>query len=202
MPDTATFSQLIILASSLFLAGNSYRLSEKLNNTALMVISLAAAFISCSAAAALLLSSADQDSITFRRMLDNLALYASIPLIASALLDLAHKFDWSKAAWGRWLLVLFALFELCRRSEVGTEYSQLMSLLCAAVVIYSAIRFRSAAMGIIGSSAGIILGTSLLIFSDISLLPGASNDLFYSLGLSLFLILIALSLKGLNRTRV
>ena len=193
---------LALLLSSLLLAVRAYKASEVHDHTASMVVSLSAVFMALSAMSNLLLTGTDQDTQTLKRILDNLAFFAGIPLIASALVDHAFRFDWSRAAWGRWLLVLFALFELCRRSEVGTEYSQLMSVLCAAVVIYSAIRFRSPALGIIGSSAGLILGTSLLIFSDISLLPEASNDLFYSLGLALFLILIALSLKGLNRTRV
>jgi len=197
MSLSVLLGQIFILACALFLAGQSYRLSEKHNNTALMVISLAAAFIACSAAGTILLSGRDQDSQTLLRLLNNLAFFAAIPLIASALLDLVHKFDWSKAAWGRWLLVLFALFELCRRSEIGIEYSQGMSLICSCVVVYSGLRLETLGTRLYGVAAGLFLGVGLLIFSPVSFFAERSNDFYYSLCLASTLTLLSIFVRTL-----
>ncbi|MGH1432757.1 MAG: hypothetical protein ACRBB4_16795 [Neptuniibacter sp.] len=184
MSVLVVFSHSLILVCALFLAGRSYRLSEKHNSTALMVISLAAAFISCAAAGDLLLSGNDQDSLTLKRLLDNLALFAAVPLIASALLDLSFKYNWSKAAWGRWLLALFALFELCRRSGIGTEYTQIMSALCAITIIFSALKLYPINVRVTGISSGIFLFLSLLVFGSATLLPEQQNTLYYSVTLA------------------
>lgn len=184
MSVLVVFSHSLILVCALFLAGRSYRLSEKHNSTALMVISLAAAFISCAVAGDLLLSGNDQDSLTLKRLLDNLALFAAVPLIASALLDLSFKYNWSKAAWGRWLLALFALFELCRRSGIGTEYTQIMSALCAITIIFSALKLYPINVRVTGISSGIFLFLSLLVFGSATLLPEQQNTLYYSVTLA------------------
>ncbi|MFY0678874.1 MAG: hypothetical protein JXR18_16515 [Neptuniibacter sp.] len=191
MSVLVVFSHSLILVCALFLAGRSYRLSEKHNNTALMVISLAAAFVSCAAAGDLLLSGNDQDSLTLKRLLDNLALFAAVPFIASALLDLSFKYNWSKAAWGRWLLALFALFELCRRSGIGTEYTQIMSALCAVVIIFSSLRLYPINVRLTGTVSGILLFLSLLVFGSATLIPEQQNTLFYSITLAASLGLIS-----------
>lgn len=182
----------IILICALLLAGCSYRVAEKTQHTATMVISLSAAFISSSAAANLLFTGADQDSETLIRILDNLAYYAAIPFIASALLDTAHRFEWSKAAWGRWLLALFALFELCRRMSYGNEYSQFMAITCVAVMAYSAVKLIGPARLITLLSTA-LLALSLLLFGKHSLLPAYSNTLAYALTFSGALLTLALS---------
>lgn len=191
MSASVVFSHSLILVCALFLAGRSYRLSEKHNNTALMVISLAAAFVSCAAAGDLLLFGNDQDSLTLKRLLDNLALFAAVPLIASALLDLSFKYNWSKAGWGRWLLALFALFELCRRSEIGTEYTQIMSVLCAVVIIFSSLRLYPINVRLSGTASGVLLFLSLLVFGSATLIPEQQNTLFYSITFAVSLGLIS-----------
>ncbi|MGH1463204.1 MAG: hypothetical protein ACRBB6_14335 [Neptuniibacter sp.] len=202
MSEITVFSHSLILISALFLAGRSYRLAEKCNNTAFMVISLAAAFIACAATGELLLSGSGQDSETLKRMLNNLALFAALPLISSALLDRSFQFNWSKAAWGRWLLVLFALFELCRRSGIGTEYSQIMSALCAIVIIFSTIRLQIFSVRISGFFSGISMASSLLIFGPATLLPEQFNTLYYSIALAISLGLITQILHSTTITNV
>lgn len=182
----------IILICALLLAGRSYRVAEKTQHTASMVISLSAAFIASSSAANLLFTGSDLDSQTLVRMLDNLAYYVAIPFIASALLDSAHRFEWSKAAWGRWLLALFALFELCRRMSYGSEYSQFMAIICVAVMAYSAARLIGAArFSTLLSTA--LLALSLLLFGEHSLVPAYSNTLAYALSFSGALLTLAFS---------
>lgn len=186
----STISLLILLCCALLLAGRSYRLGETLQHTAAMVISLAAAFIACAAAVNLLITDSNQDTDTLKRILNNLAFYAAIPLISSALLDIGWKCDWSKAAWGRWLLVLFALFELCRRSEIGVLYSQVMAGLCVMTLLICMIRFAgvTSRLAILGSA--LFLGAGALIFSPVSLMSEHSSHLLYNLCLSAYLLLL------------
>lgn len=193
--STVVVSQVTLLLSALFLAGRSYQVSEKHNSAAIMVISLAAAFITCSSAADLLITQTGQDSETLKRILANLAFYASIPLIASAALDQAYNFNWSKAAWGRWLLVLFALFELCRRSNTGMEYSQFMVSISSAVLIFSMIKLRTSGGGILGLLGSTLYAVSLITFSPASLMPAYQSISNYYFLFSAALILLALATK-------
>lgn len=163
-----------------------------------MVISLAAAFIASSAAANLLLQQPGQDIQTLRRILDNLAYFAALPLIASALLAYAWQQDWSKAGWGRWLLALFALFELCRRSGIGAGYSQILALLCVTITLISLCKFRSGQTRLFGTLSLLCLAPALLLFSPASLLQMSNPTLF---GLSLGGALALLSL-ALGKTRI
>lgn len=188
-----TFSQITLLLCALFLAGRSYRTSEQSKISSLMVFSLAAAFIACAAAANLLLPGNDQDTVTLKRLLDNLAFFASIPLIASAALDIAFRFNWSKAAWGRWLLVLFALFELCRRSEMGLEYSQFMAALSSAVLLFSMLKMHSLMTRLIGGISSVLWAMSLLIYSQASLFPDYASPVHHLLLLAISLAMIALT---------
>ena len=135
-----TLALVLLLACSLYLSAQAYKHSEANHYTPSMVISLSAVFIAGSALGNLILSDANQDTETLKRLLNNLALFAGIPLIASALIDQAFNFQWGKAAWGRWLLALFALFELMRRTNLGVEYTQFMSVACAVAIAVFAYR--------------------------------------------------------------
>lgn len=163
-------SQAILLLCALLLAGRSYKIGETLNLTSAMVVSLAAAFIAAATCSELLLQGSDQDTLTLQRMLNNLAFYAGIPLISSALIDYSWKFDWSRAAWGRWLLVLFALFELLRRAELGELYSQILAISCLLALLASALKLNSIREKIWVLTGSGFTGLSLLLFSDTSLL--------------------------------
>ncbi|PIE20842.1 MAG: hypothetical protein CSA61_00270 [Neptuniibacter caesariensis] len=180
----------LLILCALFLAGRCYKLGEAHDHTPSMVVSLSAIFIACSAAGNSLLQDTNQDTETLKRMLDNLAFFAAIPLIASAMVDNAWQFNWSKAAWGRWLLALFALFELCRRSEIGTEYSQIMSVLCALAIMVSAARLTCIISKLATCLAAMTFAASLLIFSPTSLITEQSNPALFALGLSISLLLI------------
>lgn len=187
-------SNLFLLVCALLLAGRSYQAGEKYAHTASMVISLSAAFIACSTAGNLLLQTADQDLQTLKRILNNLAYYAAIPLIASAMLDFAWKFEWSKAAWGRWLLALFALFELCRRSEIGATYSQVMALISVAVLLISMLRFSRLSVRVLGGISAAFLAAALVLYGPYALTPQLTNPAAYALTLGLFLVLLSLAL--------
>ena len=184
----STISLLVLLCSALLLAGRSYRLGETLQHTAAMVISLAAAFIASAAAVNVLITESNQDTDTLKRLLNNLAFYAAIPLISSALLDIAWKCDWSKAAWGRWLLVLFALFELCRRSEIGVLYSQIMAGLCVLTLLICIIRLTGFTTRIAILGSALFLGAGSLAFSPTSLWVELSNPPINNLCLSAYLL--------------
>ncbi|WP_415886816.1 hypothetical protein ACMXYO_02195 [Neptuniibacter sp. QD37_6] len=184
----------LLIASALFLAGRSYRVGEKHDHTASMVISLSAAFIACSGTGALLLQGTDQDSVTFRRLLDNLAYFAAIPLIASAMFDCAWKKEWSRAAWGRWLLVLFALFELCRRSEVGITYSQALAGLSALALLISCLRMQPLITKAAGTASAIAIAVSTLVYSQASLMPHLADPALYHSVLAVALILLSIAL--------
>lgn len=190
-------SHLFLFVCALFLAGRSYKTGEENDHTASMVISLSAAFIACAAVGNLLLQQTDQDIQTLQRILDNLAYYAAIPLIASALLDNAWKFEWSKAAWGRWLLVLFALFELCRRSDIGALYSQVMAALSVAVMLISVLRSDVSSLRIAGCAAAASLASALFIYGPYSLIADSIDPATYSvtLGVSLGLLSLAFTPK-------
>ena len=91
----------------------------------------------------LLLTPHDQDIATLQRLLDNPTLYAGLPLLATATLALAMGWYWSRAGWGRWLLALFALFELCRRMGLGEDYTFWLSVALSIALVVAAWRLRA-----------------------------------------------------------
>ncbi len=183
-------SNIALLICALLLAGRSYQIFEQQANKACMVISLSCTFIVCSCAGTLLIHQQDQDLVTLKRILDNLAYYAAIPLLASAFVDIAWKHDWSKPAWGRWLLALFALFELTRRAEFGAQYSQIMATVSVAALVISFIKSPSTITQSIGITAAGFMATSLLIFGPASILPHYQNNDFSTLSLAAALLIL------------
>src|SRR5690554_3128853 len=120
----------LLLLAALSGAVLLFRRSEQLQEaprSQLQVSSLSLIFVALAAMGQLLLTPTSQDIATLQRLLDNLALYAGLPLLATAALALAMGWYWSKAGWGRWLLALFALFELCRRMGLGEDYTLWLS---------------------------------------------------------------------------
>ncbi|MEH6577439.1 MAG: hypothetical protein V7731_10240 [Amphritea sp.] len=187
---TIAFS--VLLISALATAGWSYRGAAQLSGdkqTTLQVLSLCSSFIALAALADLLLSgllltSNGSDLTTLQRMLGNLAYYAAIPLIASTAVATGRKQHWSRPAWGRWLIALFALFELLRRMEYGAEYSQVMASLCVLAIALSVLRFSSAAAKSLGLIAASGFAIALLLFGHGSLLPELTNSSYYALALA------------------
>ncbi|MBV0934200.1 hypothetical protein [Marinobacterium weihaiense] len=106
----------------------------------LQVGCLSLVFITLAAMGQLLLTPQNQDVATLQRLLDNLALYAGLPLLVTATLAQAMGWYWSRAGWGRWLLALFALFELFRRMGRGEDYTLWLSFALAAALLLTAWR--------------------------------------------------------------
>ena len=121
---------LAAIASTLYLfRGTQDKLdtSSEIKVTRLSLLSMIIALIG-----SFTLTSDSMDSSTLLRMLNNLALYAGAPMMASALLARAVQRSFNMQTWGRYLLALIALFELCRRMDAGTGYS---AVLAAALVV-------------------------------------------------------------------
>ncbi|MDY6891579.1 MAG: hypothetical protein SVU24_08285 [Pseudomonadota bacterium] len=135
----------VVLAAALVSAGLLLRQSEDTpaaQSLLLKVSRLALLGVALAALSRLTLSDGGQDIATLRRMLDNLALYAALPLLASAMLGATLRWYWSKAGWGRWLLGLFALFELCRRMGLGEAYTLTLGGAIGLVLLGAALRLR------------------------------------------------------------
>lgn len=186
--STLIIGNAILFICALLTAGRSYRVGSE-QYTSGFTISLSATFLAASAVASMLLTgSQDQDHQTLLRMLNNLAYYAAVPLIASAMVADAIGQNWSKPAWGRWLLVLLALFEVTRRGEAGLEYSQIMSVLVAASMLFAAVKLQSLMARLGSLVAAISIAAAALLFSPISLMPEYQSALLYpaALGLMVF----------------
>lgn len=135
----------LLLLAALSGAVLLFRRSEQLQEaprSQLQVSSLSLIFVALAAMGQLLLTPTSQDIATLQRLLDNLALYAGLPLLATAALALAMGWYWSKAGWGRWLLALFALFELCRRMGLGEDYTLWLSAALTAALLVTAWRLQ------------------------------------------------------------
>lgn len=177
-----------LLVCALYLAGRSYRVGGE-QYTSGFTISLSAAFLASSAVASILLTgSNDQDQQTLLRILNNLAYYAAVPLIASAMVADAIGQNWSKPAWGRWLLALLALFELTRRAQYGLEYNQIMAVLVATSMLFAATRFSNTLTRLSSLVAAVSIAAATLLFSPVSLVPEYQSALLYPLALGLMLL--------------
>lgn len=183
-------AETILLICALLLAGQSYRRGEQKQETASFVISLSAAFLAAASLGELTLEATNQDLLTFQRMLDNLAFYAALPLLATALIAQAWQKDWSRAAWGRWLLALFALFELMRRAEQGDLYSQIVAVASVILLLASLPKLSNIQARLTGFITLVPLSLALLIFSHASLLPQYQSLPGYALALAIALLLL------------
>ena len=179
-----------LLVCALLLAGQSYRRAEQKQETASFVISLSAAFLAAASLGELTLEATSQDLLTFQRMLDNLAFYAALPLLATALIAQAWQKDWSRAAWGRWLLALFALFELMRRAEQGDLYSQIVAVASVMLLLASLPKLSNIQARLTGFITLIPLSLALLIFSHGSIFPQYQSLPGYALALATALLLL------------
>lgn len=186
-------SQVVLLIAASMAAIMSYRVAQneqEARRIHTLVISLAGTFIALAVLAEILLTSPDQDTATLRRILTNLATYAGLPLISSALLALARGWEWSSAAWGRWLLVLFALFELCRRSGVGVEYSEGLAVAIAAAWLGAALMLTSGTAKTLAIVSGLFCTAALLLHGPHSIF-GESDPVGYNLRMAAALILLS-----------
>jgi len=102
----------------------AWRLRRRLDNERALLgaWALSALFIALAVPARLLPGDGGSDLGALRQMSLNLAVYVSLPLMATAVYALGRGRLWSAAGWGRLLLGLFAGFELGRQLGYGNAY--------------------------------------------------------------------------------
>jgi hypothetical protein len=71
------------------------------------------------------------------------------------------QWHWSRAGWGRWLLALFALFELCRRMQLGDAYTLLMGALIGLILIGASLRLNGMSARLASACSGLLLAASV-----------------------------------------
>jgi len=155
---------LLLLAAALVSAVLMFRQTEDIageQSLLLKVSSLALAFVAMAALGRLTLTESGQDIETLQRMLNNLALYAALPLLATAMLGQVMQWHWSRAGWGRWLLTRFALVELCRRMQLGEAYTLVMGVLVGLILVGAALRLHGLRARLCSAISGVLLGLSI-----------------------------------------
>jgi len=134
-----SFSYFMLALASIIAALLPYRQSAPLAEKSKRVASIVSAcclLIFLSAIVPLIVNGNSEDSQILRQIFDNLQLYLALPLISTIIMSYGIGKDYSKAAWGRWSLVLLAMFELCRRADIGDYYSisiAVLSSVCIAI---------------------------------------------------------------------
>lgn len=93
-----------------------------------------------------LLTSDSMDSTTLSRMLNNLAVFAGLPMLVSAVLSRAAARPFTMPIWGRWFLAIIALFELFRRMDAGLAYTQGLVIAMVAGVLVAMIIAKDASL--------------------------------------------------------
>ncbi|MBR9868394.1 MAG: hypothetical protein GYB20_11975 [Oceanospirillales bacterium] len=193
-----------LLISALFAAfilqKSAKKLTEELADeprTTLQAGALSALFIAFSAFAELLLNQTGSDIETLQRMFTNLAYYAAIPLLASAMLVSARNSHWERPAWGRWLIGLFALFELLRRMEHGEIYTQVVAVAVSGVMLTAAVMTRHKQLRSITLLAAVNMSIALLLTGPGALTasPLAESSYLYPLLMAGALPLAAIAIK-------
>ncbi|WP_432471061.1 hypothetical protein [Amphritea sp. HPY] len=176
-----TFSVLFLstLVSAIWLQRSSKGLAEQPRAT-VQAAALSCLFIALAALTETLFSQSTNDMQTLHRMLGNLAYYAALPMLVSALLVSALQQHWSRPAWGRWLIGLFALFELLRRMEQGELYTQTIAVLACATMLFAAVKIRQPLLRGIGVIATINMSLALLLFGPGTLVAELSNPSAYA----------------------
>lgn len=120
-------SMMSALVAALAGAGLIWRYKPKANNdwpgsdAAYFIVAVAVASFGFMQLITLQQSSLSQSQSTLVLMLEQLSLYAAIPLLACIELAKLAKRQWSRQIWGRILLAIAATFELCRRNDVLNE---------------------------------------------------------------------------------
>ena len=104
------------------------------------------------------LTSNSMDSDTLARILSNLALYAGAPLLVSSILAKALDRNFTMQTWGRYLLAIIALFELCRRMEVGENYGYALGIILVVTIVIAALITKNKTMHLPLSISAITLG--------------------------------------------
>jgi len=189
-------ANLALLCSGLGIAVVIYRQSQSLAQRSLhYMFALSALSLALAALGRLTLTSTGQDPQTLRLLLDNLAFFAGLPMIASVAIAHGWQRQWSRAAWGRWLLGLFALFELGRRSDIGLYYAQLLALLTCLALLAGVIKGYSGKTRLYALTGTVSLATGLLLFGPAPLIGGYQQDALYRFALAAFVVLCGYSFR-------
>lgn len=138
-------SQILFLLAALGVAlvskANANR--EDAHSSEYFVISLSTLAAALAILGQLTLDAQGSDSGTLLRILNNLALYAGAPMLVTGVVAIAKNYPISRPAWGRWLLGLFALFELCRRMGYGEGYTLVLGVFCLSGLLISLVWFKA-----------------------------------------------------------
>lgn len=182
--------------SKVLIAGQKEELSDAPKAT-LQAGALSALFIAFSAGAELLLNQTGSDIETLQRIFANLAYYAALPLLATSMLVSARNSHWERPAWGRWLIGLFALFELLRRMEHGELYTQVIAVAVPATMLFAALTTTNKLLRGASLLAVVNMAITLLLAGPGALMPNALSDssYLYPLLLAAALPLTAIAIK-------
>lgn len=190
-----SLSFVLLGMSSIIAALLMFRQPRKLTSSAKEVTSIVVIsylFITLAAFISPWLDPLDKQNRVLLQMLNNLHYFLAIPLLCSCFASIRFKKNWSKAAWGRWSLVLLALFELFRRAELGSSYGQMIAI-AFPLTIAICLLYQLQSQKIVLYIATIICSVAALsIFSEYS--PTSLKNAVYSnIFLSITLILCSLS---------
>ena len=136
----------LLAALGVALAAKAKANREDSHSSEYFVITLSALAAALSVLGQLTLDAEGSDSGTLLRILNNLAIYAGAPMLVTAVVAIAKNYPISRPAWGRWLLGLFALFELCRRMGYGEGYTLTLGVCCLVGLAASLVWFRTRAV--------------------------------------------------------
>lgn len=189
-------AELVLLGSALGSTWLLYRRAETdARPTTLLVMSLGALSLALASLGRLTLTTGSTDQQTLQLMLDNLAQFAGLPLLALAVPVRAWALDWSRAAWGRWLLGFFALFELFRRFGIGELYGQGLAVaICLALLAGVLKGYRGTALAT-GLVAVVMAGAALLVLGPTALVAGYGQEALYRPALGAFLLFLSFGVR-------
>ena len=192
----SSLSLLLTLAGCALCALLPYRQSSSLSEnhkTLAFLLFLSSCFIAAGSLAEWGIESSTTDAETAKRLFSNLKHYIAIPLISSLILATSwHRF-WSTAMWGRWVLALFALFELMRRTDLGGHYALALGGAVTVALLVAFIRYKNNDVRLPGMLSALLIGASTTVLDTTSLLPQMQNDLLNALCLSSGLALVGLA---------
>ncbi len=167
-------------------------LSERHKTLAFLLL-LSACFIAAGSIAEWGLVAQTTDAETAKRLFSNLKHFIAIPLIGSVLLAASFNRFWTTAIWGRWVLALFALFELMRRTDLGQNYALWLGAAVMSALLISFARNNAHNIRIPGLAAAILIGISTSILDSTSLAPALQNHFASEVILSIGLALVGLA---------
>lgn len=190
----AILTSILLLISSLASAAwllHQHKNAKVEHHYRVRVLALSFVFIGAYALGQVVFRDPNNHTSTFIQMTENLAIYVSLPFIATVFVAVSKGWHWSMAGWGRWLLGLIAFFELTRQTDVGVSYSYTLSLLVLAALLLSCIATQSLKSRLLLFGGTLFLGAGTLLFSPIPLLMNEGNT-------PLFVLLLAISLPLLT----